>query len=290
VPLPACAVLLAPLPGSSTRPRLWPGEWVRVRPFAEISATLDGDGRLDGLPFMPEMVRHCGQRYRVFRRVEKIHDYFGPTGSHLRRMRDAVLLGRREPWRLPGRLSGDLEGSLARAGRGDLAQCDVRYMCQMTELPHATARLGWSDPRHWLRDLWSGNIRFTLFLMAVALKLFNTVQRMLGGATAPYRDTVDHKTGPVEALNLRPGEMVRIKTKSEIERTLTKWNNRGLWCDVEMHHRSRRPELSRRPGRRDSSHSVSRNLGKPSDLMTREKRGSGPRPSGYPHSRTENSQ
>jgi hypothetical protein len=52
--------------------------------------------------------------------------------------------------------------------------------------------------------------------------------------------------------------------------------------------RSRRPELSRRPGRRDSLHSVSRNLGKPSDLMTREKRGSGPRPSGYPHSRTEN--
>jgi hypothetical protein len=35
-------------------------------------------------------------------------------------------------------------------------------------------------------------------------------------------------------------------------------------------------------------HSVSRNLGRSSDLMTREKRGSAPRPSRYPHSRTEN--
>src|SRR6266851_9309611 len=71
--------LLTLLPGSPARLRLWPGEWVKVRYFAEISATLDGEGRLDGLPFMPEMLRHCGQRHRVFRRVEKIHHYFGPT-------------------------------------------------------------------------------------------------------------------------------------------------------------------------------------------------------------------
>src|SRR6266851_9691452 len=52
--------------------------------------------------------------------------------------------------------------------------------------------------------------------------------------------------------------------------------------------RSRRAERSRRRDRRDSSYSVSRNLGTPSELMTREKRESGPQPSGYPHSRTEN--
>src|SRR6266849_7955323 len=52
--------------------------------------------------------------------------------------------------------------------------------------------------------------------------------------------------------------------------------------------RSRRPERSRRRDRRDSSHSISRNLGTPSDLMTREKRESGPQPFGYPHSRAEN--
>src|SRR6476619_4504254 len=52
--------------------------------------------------------------------------------------------------------------------------------------------------------------------------------------------------------------------------------------------RSRRPELSRRPSHRDSLHSISRTLGKSSGLITPEKRGSGPRPSGYSHSRTGN--
>jgi hypothetical protein len=105
--------LLSVLPGPPTRLRLWPGEWVRVRSFAEISATLDGEGRLDGLPFMPEMLRYCGKRHRVFRRVEKIHHYFGPTAHHLRRLRDAVLLGERRTRWLPSRLPIDLEGSLA---------------------------------------------------------------------------------------------------------------------------------------------------------------------------------
>ena len=84
--------LLTFLPGSPARLRLWPGEWVKVRSFAEISRTLDSEGRLDGLPFMPEMLRHCDRHYRVFRRIEKIHYYFGPVAPHLRRLRDSVLL------------------------------------------------------------------------------------------------------------------------------------------------------------------------------------------------------
>ena len=56
--------LLTLLPGSLARLRLWAGEWVKVRSFAEMSATLDGEGRLDGRPFMLEMLRHCGQRHR----------------------------------------------------------------------------------------------------------------------------------------------------------------------------------------------------------------------------------
>ena len=37
--------LLSMLPGSPARLRLWPGEWVKVRPFAEISTTLDDKGQ-----------------------------------------------------------------------------------------------------------------------------------------------------------------------------------------------------------------------------------------------------
>src|SRR5438094_248118 len=37
------------------------GEIVEIRSKEEILATLDEKGRLDGLPFMPEMLKYCGQ-------------------------------------------------------------------------------------------------------------------------------------------------------------------------------------------------------------------------------------
>ena len=46
-------------------------EWVEVKGPLEIAQTLDADGTLDGVPFMPEMLEHCGKRYRVLRRAEK---------------------------------------------------------------------------------------------------------------------------------------------------------------------------------------------------------------------------
>jgi len=67
------------------------GEVVRVRAEAEILATLDERGEIDGLPFMPEMRRFCGQAFRVHRRADKTCDTI--TGSlGARRMRDAVHL------------------------------------------------------------------------------------------------------------------------------------------------------------------------------------------------------
>jgi hypothetical protein len=66
------------------------GEWVEVRRKEEILATLDKKGRLDELPFMPQMFEYCGQRLRVFKRAHKtcdtVNDYVG------RRMKDAVHL------------------------------------------------------------------------------------------------------------------------------------------------------------------------------------------------------
>jgi hypothetical protein len=255
--------LLTLMPGSPARLRLRPGEWVRVRPYAEIARTLDADGRLDGLPFMPEMLPYCGQRFQVFRRVEKIHDYFSPAGSHLRRMQDAVLLdelrcdgGRhggcqaacqiiwKEAWLVPdgvapvGALPAEPVSTLrldAQTQAG-MEEDQPRYVCQMTQLPHCTTPLGWSDPRHYWRDLWSGNVRLPLFLTAVALKLFNTVQKKTGGPVAPRRQAADGKPPASEPLDLRPGELVRVRSKREIEQTLNAGSkNKGLWFDIEMH-------------------------------------------------------
>jgi hypothetical protein len=44
---------------------------VVVRSREEILATLDADGTLDGLPFMPEMLSWCGREHQVERRAEK---------------------------------------------------------------------------------------------------------------------------------------------------------------------------------------------------------------------------
>ena len=45
------------------RPRA--GDWVEVKSPLEIAQTLDANGTLEGLPFMPEMVAFCGHRFRV---------------------------------------------------------------------------------------------------------------------------------------------------------------------------------------------------------------------------------
>lgn len=57
------------------------GEVVEVASREEILRTLDKDGRLDGLPFMPEMFAFCGRRMRVFRRAHKTCDTTGRTES-----------------------------------------------------------------------------------------------------------------------------------------------------------------------------------------------------------------
>ena len=80
------------------------GEWVIVRSRREILQTLDKDGRLQGLPFMPEMFEACGRRFRVFKRAHKTCD--PPSGLHGRRMPSTVHL---EGFRCNGAAHGGCE-------------------------------------------------------------------------------------------------------------------------------------------------------------------------------------
>jgi hypothetical protein len=88
--------------------RLRAGEVVEVASKEEILRTLDKDGRLDGLPFMPEMFAFCGRRLRVFRRAHKTCDTTTGLGtSHQSRgMTAAVHL---EGARCDGRAHGQCE-------------------------------------------------------------------------------------------------------------------------------------------------------------------------------------
>jgi len=51
---------------------LLPSDLVEVRSAKEIFATLDGQDKLRGLRFTPEMEKFCGRRFRVYKKLNKI--------------------------------------------------------------------------------------------------------------------------------------------------------------------------------------------------------------------------
>lgn len=66
------------------------GELVEVRSEREILAALDQDGNLDRFPFMPEMLRYCGKKFRIFKSAHKTCNTANKTGAQ--RMERAVHL------------------------------------------------------------------------------------------------------------------------------------------------------------------------------------------------------
>jgi hypothetical protein len=243
------------------------GDEVEVRRLEEILATLDERGTLDGLPFMPEMIGFCGKRFRVYRRVDKLNDWVDHTG--LRRVRNTVLLEGlhcdgsahdgcqarchirwNEAWlKRPGdaqatdRDAPAVVASPPRRRDLDLMQCtrrvaadgSERYVCQVTELGKGTTPLRPADPRHYLRDLWRGNIGLWPLLEGVSIAAFNWVQRKRKGVPFPAIMPAAAGATPDVRLGLVPGELVHVRTKREIEPTLNaSYRNRGLWFDGEM--------------------------------------------------------
>jgi hypothetical protein len=239
------------------------GELVEILSREEILATLDCRGERDSLPFMPEMEALCGRQARVFRRVDKIFDWILASG--LRRMRDTVILeGLRcdgshhggcqadcptlwkEAWlrRVSMKQKPPVTRVTSSSAQLDLRQftkridaetSEPRFVCQLSKLPEATIPTPWHDPRNLLRELFSGNIRISPFFVYIAILLFNSVQRRCGGVLFPFRAYGQSQTTPHAVLNLQPGELVQIKSKHEIERTLdAQFKNRGLWFDKEM--------------------------------------------------------
>ena len=279
----------------SKRRHLKAGEIVEVASREEILRTLDKDGRLDGLPFMPEMFALCGRRMRVFKRGHKTCDTTDTTRRthESRSMHHAVhlegarcdgrahggceagcLLFWKEAWlrrvREDGRESAeplrDQEGS-AEAAASPTSQCteaDVVagtqrspgiYVCQATELPRATRPLRWWTVRQYVEDYTSGNVKPAelaggllhrgyqnlinagIGLGAPLRWLYDAVQRLRGGTPYPHRNgrVPIGKATPVRPLDLRVGELVRVRSYDEIQATCDRTNkNRGMRFDAEM--------------------------------------------------------
>lgn len=249
-----------------TKLRSKAGDWVEVRSVPEILATLDKDGRVDGLPFMPEMLQFAGQRFQVTARADKTCDTISQTGGrrllntiHLETRCDgsahggcqaSCLLFWKGEWLKPANEGTAAAGKdLPAAGPFDLAQLeagtlqsgtlpdsDVRYSCQATELLKATTPLRWWDVRQYWRDWRSGNVRLAHLVRVLSMAVFNAVQRWRGGAYGfPHIPARTERATTDQKLGLREGEMVRVKGAQEIANTLDdNSKNRGLWFDAEM--------------------------------------------------------
>jgi hypothetical protein len=246
------------------------GEVVEVRSEAEILATLDERGELDSLPFMPEMLQFCEQRFTVAKRAMKLCDTI--TWSGMRRIDDAVHLADvrcdgdghggcqagcmiywKEAWlrrvgadtqerpapRGPARATVATLAAAARSG-------DDIFACQATELLRAAPESipSW-DMRQYVQDVTSGNAGVWRTLRSVLIGVFNEYQdlsrrflprrlRVRGGVRYPFIQGTLTKT-PDERLELQPGDVVRIKTRDEIVATLDTTNRtRGMTFDAEM--------------------------------------------------------
>jgi hypothetical protein len=248
------------------------GNTTRVRSAAEILATLDERGRLDGLPFMPEMLRWCGETVEVGARADKTCDTARFPG--LRRMTGTVhladlrcdgsahggcqagcLLFWKDEWlEQPGERTDEeqVAGEPAPNRVADLhattrAVTDdgVRYFCQATELPGATTPLPWWATGQYVRDVRSGNVGFVRLAHGLAVLFFNKYQglskrvlprrlRIHGGRWYPFIAGKLTST-PRETLDLQPGELVEVRSRQEILATLdANARNRGLSFDAEM--------------------------------------------------------
>lgn len=195
------------------------GDTVEVLGLPEVRATLDAEGACDGLPFMPEMVRHCGQRFRVAKRAHKTCDTLHGVGA-LRVRTSAVHL---EGLRCDGSAHGGCEAScflfwsaswLRRVPGGAVASPEVaapravpaaelpvswtlragtsgaaerpRYRCQATEVPGFTQALPYWDPRQYVQDWMSGNVTLQEMLWG----MFHSLYRALLGLGVGYRYVV----------------------------------------------------------------------------------------------------
>ena len=109
------------------------------------------------------------------------------------------------------------------------------YRCQATEHVRATSAAKWWDPRPYVQDLLTNNVRPWDLARYGLLAALNIILRRARLPTYPaVRGSAGDKT-PTTNLDLSPGEWVEVRPKDEIMRTLnSRSRNRGLSFDVEM--------------------------------------------------------
>jgi hypothetical protein len=234
------------------------GDWAQIKSPLEIAQTLDANGMLNGMPFMPEMLELCGRTFQIARRAEKTCIEYPGGGYKIRQFlnEDTVLL---EEIRCSGKYHGDCQRACMifwntawlRKVNGqqatiqpDRSQTEqlraklktmasaTRYICQSTELAQATKHLGRATMLlKCLREVQSGSRG----LFEIAKMMLVPAWRKATRRIPRRRLTGTLKRTPVGHLGLQPGELITVRPASEIAKTLDqRGRNRGLTCDFGM--------------------------------------------------------
>ena len=230
------------------------GDVIEVLSEEEILSTLGDDGAFEGIPFMQEMKRFCGRRFRVFKRADKIC----VEGAYVSRLRNAVFL---EDVRCDGANHdgcGRLclifwkEAWLKRVDQGENPEPPVNWLnippprekfpidhkkifsCQSTALLKAVEPLSGWDLSQYARDISSRSFTPWQVIKAIFINFFNMTMRYAGGEEFGAAVGKEIKT-PVVDFNLKQGDLVEVKSKTEIQKTIdSAGKNRGLRIDYEM--------------------------------------------------------
>ena len=240
--------------------KLLAGDLVCVRSPDEIQSTLDGDGTLDGVPFMPEMLDWCGKSFRVQRRVVKTCVDGFPHARHFPANDVVILDGPRcdghghdgckrgcrifwkEAWlqtvdAAAARTQGSQTGFEQLRASLKVKSDEHHYFCQSTELLRSTEAFP-SNVKLWkvripLREIRNGDRSVSEIARLFVVWCWQKLRRA-AGADRWLRGP--HVRTPGAPLHLKPGDLVRVKTHAQIVATLDqKSRNRGMsLCDEMM--------------------------------------------------------
>lgn len=235
------------------------GDVVQVRSLEEILGTLDADGTVSGLPFMPEMGAFCGRRFRVTRlalkacvecfdvdrRVIDMREFDGRdvcvleelrcTGAQHDGCQRGCLLFWKTAWlrRVEDAIGNGEESQVTQPLATSRLRTKVsseHYFCQSTQLVKVTKQLTTKDRwRLCWEELQCGNVGVIGLIAAIVQPIF---WKLVARFIVPRHviGTLEHT--PTHVLDLRPGERVTVRSAAEIAGTVDRRGcNRGLRYD-----------------------------------------------------------
>jgi hypothetical protein len=200
--------------------KLRAGDWVEIKSKDEILKTLDKKGRLEGMPFMPQMFQYCGMKFKVFKRAHKTCDTVNPVRGasvsdavHLSIRCDGKAYGGCQTsclifWKTAWLRRVDVSHKAAHPQTDEsvhlsccteadvwaetrtenpLATDGPTYSCQATQLPYFTSTLPWWDIRQYVEDYTSGNITIGRLLRGLTYAGYYNLSRSGIGLGRPLR-------------------------------------------------------------------------------------------------------